>query len=73
MVTVPLAVFPGSRCRLVGDVKSNPRLLEARMVKFPPDVLVFKEKGRENGVPADRMLSESASRSKERRTFHIVA
>lgn len=60
MVTVPLAVFPVSRCRLVGDVESNPRLLVARMVKFPPDPLVFKEKGRENGVPADRMLFESA-------------
>lgn len=60
MVTVPLAVFPDSSCRLVGEVKSNPWLLETRMVKFPPDPLVFKEKGRENGVPADRMLFESA-------------
>lgn len=60
MVTVPLAVLPDSRCRLVGDVESNPWLLEARMVKFPPDPMVLNEKGRENGVPADRMLFESA-------------
>lgn len=60
MVTVSLTVFPDSRNRLEGDVESNPRLLVARMVKLPPDPLVFKEKGRENGVPADRMLLESA-------------
>lgn len=60
MVTVPLTVFPDSRSRLVGNVKSNPWLLVARMVKFPPDPLVFKEKSRENVVPADRMLFESA-------------
>lgn len=60
MVTVPLTVFPDSRYRLVGDVESNPWLFVARMVKFPPGPPVFKEKGKENGVPADRMLFESA-------------
>lgn len=60
MVTVPFMVFPDSRYRLLGDVESNPRLLVARMVKFPPGPLVFKEKGKENRVPADRMLFESA-------------
>lgn len=60
MVTVPFMVSPGARYRLLGDVESNPRLLVARMVKFPPGPPVFKEKGKENGVPADRMLLESA-------------
>lgn len=59
-VTVPFAVFPVSSCRLAGDVESNPRLLVARMVKFPPAPLVFREKGTEKGVPATTTLSESA-------------
>lgn len=60
MVTVPFAVSPDARCRLLGDVESNPWLLVARMVKLPPGPRVFREKGKENGVPADRMLLESA-------------
>lgn len=60
MITVLFTVSPDSSTRLVGDVDSNPRLLVARMVKFPPAPLLFRVKGKENDVPADRMLFESA-------------
>lgn len=59
-VTVPLALFPVSRYKLVGNVETKPRLLVARIVTFPPIPVVFTEKVTENGVPGTKMLFESA-------------
>lgn len=58
-VTVPLAGFPDSKRKLVGEVESKSRLLVARMVKFPPVPVVTTEKGTENGFPGTKMLSAS--------------
>lgn len=59
-VTVPLALFPASRNKLVGDAKSKPWLLVARMEMFPSISWLIAEKGTEKGVPGSRMLLESA-------------